>query len=258
MLRYYYDLTLELTKREFSSRYQGSLGGIVWSFIQPLFLLAIYTLAFGVILKARWSFSENTTEYAFMLFAGLIVFHAFAECLSRSVTLITSNPNYVKKIVFPLELLPIVTVITAFVHLLIGTGIWIFGYSLLFGKPHLTVFLTPLILGCFLPVLLGISWLFAAMGVVIKDSHQMVGILNHTLLFLTPVFYSVDAAPPMIQRFLMLNPLTFIIEQFRLILFYGQMPAMRGLAAYGVLATIFASLSFLVFKRLQLFFADAV
>ena len=251
-------LMLELIKREFSGRYQGSFGGIAWSFIQPLFLLSVYTVAFGVILKSRWGFSGGTAEYALMLFAGLIILNTFSEVLSKSSTLITSNPNFVKKVVFPLELLPVITVVTALIHALIGIAVWFLGYILVYGIPKATAILFPVILICFVPVLLGMGWFLAAMGVIVRDISQLTGLVNHTLLFLTPIFYSIEAAPLQLQKILALNPLTFIIEQFRLILFYGQMPALRGMAVYFVLATLFAWLTLVLFRRLRPTFADLV
>jgi hypothetical protein len=116
-------LVAELAKREFSGRYRGSFGGLAWSFAQPLFLLAVYTVAFGVILRARWGFSGGTGDYALMVFAGLIVFNAFAECLTRAPTLVTGNPNFVKRVVFPLEVLPWVMGFTAFFHAFIGIAV---------------------------------------------------------------------------------------------------------------------------------------
>jgi lipopolysaccharide transport system permease protein len=251
-------LVVALTKREFSGRYRGSFGGLVWSFAQPLALLSVYTLAFGVILKARWGFSGSTADYALMLFAGLIIFNAFAEVLSKSPTLVTSNPNFVKKVVFPLELLPVITVATALIHALIGLGVWLAGYVLIVGTPQTTVLMFPLILICFLPVLLGLGWILSAVGVVIKDISQLTGMLNHTLLFLTPIFYSIEAAPSLLQKMLMLNPLTFVVEQFRLVIFYGQMPALKGLAVYFLLASVFAWIAYVVFRRLRPSFADMV
>lgn len=251
-------LVIELTKREFSGKYRGSFGGLVWSFAQPLFLLTVYTIAFGVILKARWGFSGSTREYALMLFAGLIVFNAFSEVLSKSTTLITNNPNFVKKVMFPLELLPVITMTTALIHALIGVGVWLAGYVLLMGPPKATVLIFPLVLICFVPVLLGLGWLLSSVGVVVKDLSQLTGMLNHTLLFLTPIFYSIEAAPQLLQNLLMLNPLTFVVEQFRLVLFYGQMPALKGLAVYFGLASVFAWISYVLFKRLRPSFADMV
>lgn len=251
-------LAIELTKREFSGKYRGSFGGLLWSFAQPLFLLTVYTVAFGVILKARWGFSGSTREYALMLFAGLIVFNAFSEVLNKSTTLITSNPNFVKKVVFPLELLPVIVVATALMHALIGVCVWFTGYILLIGQPKATALAFPLVFICFVPVLLGMAWLLSAVGVVVKDIGQLTGMLNHTLLFMTPIFYSIEAAPPLLQSLLMLNPLTFVVEQFRLVLFYGQMPALKGLAVYFCLASVFAWLSYVLFKRLRPSFADMV
>ncbi len=251
-------LVFELTKREFSGKYRGSFGGLVWSFAQPLFMLTVYTIAFGVILQARWGFSGSTREYALMLFAGLVVFNAFSEVLSKSTTLITANPNFVKKVVFPLELLPVITVTAALIHALIAICVWLVGYILLMGTPKSTVVIFPLVLICFVPVLLGLGWLLSSVGVVVKDIGQLTGMLNHALLFLTPIFYSIEAAPPLLQSLLMINPLTFIIEQFRLVLFYGQMPALKGLVVYFGLASVFAWVSYVLFKRLRPSFADMV
>ncbi|MDP1645534.1 MAG: ABC transporter permease [Thiobacillus sp.] len=251
-------LVLELTRREFSGRYRGSFGGIFWSFVQPLFLLTVYTIAFGVILKTRWGLAGGTADYALMLFAGLIVFNAFSECLSKSTTLIIDNPNFVKKVVFPLELLPVITVATALIHALIGMATWFLGYILLFGPPKTTAILFPLILLCFVPVLLGLGWLLSALGVIVRDVGQLTGMLSHTLLFLTPIFYSIEAAPPLLQKLLMLNPLTFVVEQLRLVLFYGQIPDLKGLAMYFVLASLFAWVSLVLFRRLRPTFADMV
>jgi lipopolysaccharide transport system permease protein len=251
-------LVLELTKREFSGRYRGSFGGVLWSFIQPLFLLAVYTMAFGVILQARWGDSDSTIDYALMLFAGLIVFNAFSEVLTKSALLITANPNFVKKVVFPLDLLPVIAVATAIIHAFISIMVWFLGYMVLFGTPVASVILFPLIFICFLPMLLGLGWLLSALGVFVKDIGQLTSMLSHTLLFLTPIFYSIDIAPPALQRLLMLNPLTFIVEQFRLVIFNGQLPDWTGLLVYFVLASIFAWVSLTLFRRLRPNFADMV
>lgn len=251
-------LVLELIKREFSSRYQGSFGGIGWSFVQPLCMLAIYTLAFGVILKARWGFAGDTIDYSFMLFAGLIIFNTFSEVLIKSTSLVSSNPNFVKKIVFPLELLPIICVGTALIHALIGILVWILGYVLLYGSIESTVALFPIVLFCFFPLLLGVSWLLSAVGVVVRDLGQLAGMFNHGLLFLTPIFYSIEAAPPILQNLLALNPLTFIVEQFRLVLFVGLVPVIKGLVLYFALASTFAYGALIIFRKLRPNFADMV
>lgn len=251
-------LVLELTKREFSGRYRGSFGGLLWSFVQPLFMLGIYTIAFGVILKTRWGFAGSTIDYALILFAGLILFNTFSECLLKSPTLITNNPNFVKKVVFPLELLPVITVLNAITHACIAIVVWLLGYTFLIGGLKATAILFPLILISFTPLLLGLGWLLAAIGVIVRDMNQLTSMLNHVLLFMTPIFYSIEAAPPILQKLLMLNPLSFIIEQFRLVLFYGQMPTLKGLATYFIFSSIFAWIALTTFRRLRSCFADLV
>ena len=251
-------LLWELVKREFSGRYRGSFGGLAWSFAQPLFLLAVYTVAFGVILQARWGFPGGTADYALMLFAGLIVFNAFAECFTRAPTLVTSNPNFVKKVVFPLEILPWVLVLTALAHALIGVAAWLAGYVALHGAPQPAAVLFPLVLLTFAPLLLGIGWLLAAFGVLVRDLTQLTTLVAHALLFLTPVFYSIEAVPEAMREVLLANPLTFVVEQLRRVLFFGDAPAWRGLAAYFIVALAFAWASLAIFRRLRPGFADQV
>ena len=251
-------LVAELTRREFSGRYRGSFGGVAWSFVQPLFLLAVYTIAFGVILKARWGFAGGTGDYALMVFAGLVVYNAFSECLAKAPQLVTANPNLVKKVVFPLELLPWVMTFTVALHALLGVAVWLLGYAALHGAPRPTAVLAPLILLCFAPLLLGMGWLLSAVGVAVRDVGQVTNLASHALLFLTPIFYGVEAAPPVLQSLLMLNPLTFVVEELRLVLYYGQVPAWRPLAAYFALSSAFAWLALAVFRRLRRGFADMV
>jgi len=258
VLRLNRSLIYELTKREFSGRYRGSFGGVIWSFAQPLFLLCVYTVAFGLILKTRWGYSGSTVDYAFILFAGLIIFNLFSDCLAKSVHLITANPNFVKKIVFPLELLPLISTLGAVMHSVIAIVIWMAGYTIIYGMPHASALLAPLVLACFFPVLLGIGWLLSAAAVIVRDIGQLTGMISHTLLFLTPIFYNVETAPPLLQSLLSANPLTFVVNQFRAVLFYGSLPDFLGMALYFAGASIFAWLSSLAFAKLRPVFADLV
>ena len=251
-------LVLELSKRGFTHRYQGSYGGIAWSFIQPIFLLGVYTLVFSVIIKTRWGLSGDTREFALILFAGLIILNTFTECLNKAPLLITENPNFVKKVVFPLEILPWVMVITVLFQTLASISIWFLGYVVLFGLPNHTALYFPAILLSFLPVLLGVGWLFSAVGVIVRDISQLTLLFSHSLLFLTPIFYSKESAPPVLQTLLMLNPLTYVVEQFRLVLFFGQLPAWIGLTVYFLVSSLFAWASLKVFRLLQPSFADLV
>jgi len=249
-------LVLELVRRDFAGRYQGSVGGVAWSFVQPLFLLAVYTIAFGVILKARWGFSGGTGDYALMIFAGLVIFNAFSEALAKAPVLVTSNPSFVKKVVFPLELLPWVMAITILLHAALAIAVWLAGYGVLYGIPKRTVLLVPVVFACLLPLLLGMGWLLSAIGVVARDVTQLTALVSHALLFLTPIFYGIDAAPPVLRPMLMLNPLTFIVEQLRLVLYYGERPGFKAVAVYFILSSLFAWISLVIFRRMRRGFAD--
>lgn len=249
-------LLMELVKREFSGRYRGSFGGILWSLVEPLLMLTIYVAAFGFIMQARWSQTGDAKEYAFMVFTGLIIFQAFSECLNKAPKLIVSNPNFVKKVLFPLEILPWVMSIATLAHLLISVTLWLAGYILMFGTPHVTVLYFPIVLIAFFPMLLAVGWLLAAVGVVVRDIDQATGMLGRALLFMTPIFYSLDRAPALIKKALLVNPLTFIIEQFRLILFFGQPPNFVGLLIYFGIALAVSSGALLIFRRLRSVFAD--
>jgi lipopolysaccharide transport system permease protein len=250
-------LTFELAKRQFSGRYRGSFGGLAWSFVQPLFLLAVYTLAFGVVFKTRWE-ATGTADYALVLFAGLIVFNAFSEVLNTAPGLIVAHPNYVKKVRFPLEILPCVTTLTALAHSVIGVVVWIVAHLLLIGPPHFSTLYFPFVLLAFSPVLLGIAWLLAALGVLVRDIAQLTGMLAQAMLFLTPVFYSLEIVPAAYREWFLANPLTYPVEQFRRVLISGVAPSWTGLVCYFAVACAFAFASRLLFRRLRPIFADIV
>jgi lipopolysaccharide transport system permease protein len=254
----YRSLLQELVRREFSGRYQGSFAGPLWPIFEPLIMFSVYVVAFGVVMKVRWGYSGDTKEYAFMMLAGLMVFNAFAECLNRSPKLISANPNFVKKIVFPLEILPWVISLNALAHMMISAGLWVLGFALLIGMPHLSVILLPFIMIAFLPMLLAVGWLFASVGVIARDLEQVASLFSRALLFISPVFYSVDAAPPAIRTGMIINPLTFIIEQMRCVLYLGKAPDIIGLLIYFVVASLASACALFIFRRLRPSFADYI
>jgi lipopolysaccharide transport system permease protein len=191
-----------------------------------------------------------------MMFAGLIVFQAFSDCLNKAPKLIVANPNFVKKVVFPLEILPIVLSISSLVQLSIAIGLWLVGYALLFGIPPATALYAPLLLVAFMPTLLAAGWLLASLGVVIRDIDHITGLLSRALLFVTPVFYSLEAVPASLRTLFLANPLTFIVEQFRLVLFVGSVPDLFGVLAYFLIAALVSFMALIVFRRLRPIFAD--
>jgi lipopolysaccharide transport system permease protein len=248
-----------LVKRDVIGRYRGSTLGIFWSFFQPVFMLAVYTFVFSVVFKARWSAgSESKTEFALVLFAGLLVFGLFSECVNRAPTLILSNANYVKKVVFPLEVLPWVVLGSALFHALISLGAWLIFYLIVFGTPHATMLLLPLILLPLLLFTMGFSWLLASLGVYLRDVNQIMSIVTMTLMFLSPIFYPVSALPVEYQFLLNLNPLTPAIEQARDVLIWGKIPDSLTFGLYAAGATLIAWLGFAWFQKTRKGFADVI
>lgn len=246
-------------KREVLGRYRGSFLGLLWSFFNPLFMLAVYTFVFSVIFQARWGGgSDSKTEFALVLFAGLLVFNLFAECINRAPGLILSNANYVKKVVFPLEILPFVGLLSALFHTLISLGVWLIAYTLFFGIPRLTVFYLPLVLLPLCLFLIGLSWALASLGVFLRDVSQFIGLLTTALMFLSPIFYPATALPEEYRYILYLNPLTTVVEQTRNVLFWGKTPDLLLLAISCAVTLGIAWLGFAWFQKTRKGFADVL
>ena len=256
-----HQLISQMTKREVIGRYKGSTMGLAWSFFNPVFMLVVYTFVFSEIFKSRWGGNggdESKTQFAVLLFVGMIVFTLFSEVLNRAPVLILSNINYVKKVVFPLEILPVISMGAALFHSLISVGVLLAAFVLFNGYLHWTVILVPLV---FLPLVflaLGLSWILASLGVFLRDVGQTIGIVTSVLMFLSPVFYPISAVPERFRPFIMANPLTFIIEQAREVLVWGHMPDWAGLGVYTLAATVIAWGGFAWFQNTRKGFADVL
>lgn len=252
-------LVRALIQREVVGRYRGSFMGILWSFFNPLLMLVIYTFVFSVVFKSRWGTgSESKTEFALILFAGLILFNLFSECVNRAPVLIVANANYVKKVVFPLEILPWVSLGSALFHFGVSLTVWLSAYLILFGVPHPTVFLLPAILMPLVLFTIGLTWFLAALGVYLRDVAQMTGILTSILMFLSPIFYPVSALPEKFRALLLLNPLTLVIEQVRDVMFWGVVPNLGLYLAYLAGAFFMAWIGFAFFQKSRKGFADVL
>ncbi|MDD2302072.1 MAG: ABC transporter permease [Eubacteriales bacterium] len=253
-------LLWQMTQREVVGRYRGSVLGMLWSFFNPIFMLAIYTFVFSVVFQARWghSHSESKTEFAVILFAGLIVFTLFAEVVNRAPGLILGNVSYVKKVVFPLEILPVIAAGSALFHTIISVMVLLAFHGLVRGVLPVTVLLLPVVLLPLLILILGLAWFLASLGVFLRDVGQTIGIFTTALLFLSPVFYPVSALPEGIRRYLFLNPLTFIIEQTREVLLWGNCPDWCGLAISLFINAGFAWAGLFWFQKTRRGFADVL
>ncbi len=254
-------LIVQMTKREVVGRYKGSAMGLAWSFFNPVFMLVVYTFVFSEIFKSRWGGvggDDNKTQFAVVLFVGMIVLSLFSEVLNRAPSLILSNVNYVKKVVFPIEILPVIAMGAALFHSLISLGVLLAAFVLFNGYLNWTVVFTPLVLLPLVIVTLGISWMLASLGVFLRDVGQTIGIITTVLMFLSPVFYPVTAVPERFRLFIMANPLTFIIEQAREVLIWGHLPNWIGLGIYTLAATLVAWAGYALFQKTRKGFADVL
>ena len=253
-------LILQMTKRDVIGRYKGSVMGVMWSLFNPLFLLLIYTFVFSVVFKARWGtdLHESKSQFAILLFVGMIVHGLFAETLNRAPGLILGNVSYVKKIVFPLEILPVVAIGAALFHALVSVLVLVVAFVLLNGYLQWTVVFLPLVLLPLMVLTLGAAWALASLGVYLRDVAQPISLIMTVLLFASPVFYPITALPERIRPWLMLNPLTFVIEQARAILIFGQLPDWTGLATYSLVSVLIAWAGYAWFQKTRKGFANVL
>ena len=249
-----------LTWREISGRYRGSLFGSFWSLLTPLLMLGVYTLVFGVILPSRWPGAEGQGigMFALRLLAGMVVHGLFGEALGRAPMLVTSQPNYVTKVVFPLEALGWVNLLTALFHTLMALLVLVLLNGLFGTGFSATQLALPLLLLPYAALLLGLVWLIAALGVYLRDLNQLVGPMVMMTMFLGPVFYPREAMPAAAQPWLAINPITIPVEQVRRVLFEAQWPQWEVLAQYSLLAAVVYLFGLWAFTKLKKGFADVL
>jgi lipopolysaccharide transport system permease protein len=253
-------LILQFTRREIEGRYRGSYLGILWSLAQPLFMLMVYTIVFGVVFQSRWpqARTQSLSEFALIVFCGLTAFNLLSECVGRAPSLVTSVPNYVKKVVFPLEVLPITVLGAALFHLLVGLAVLIVAQIVLLGTLPWTIILVPLVT---LPVVflsLGTMWLLSSLGVFVRDISQIVGIFITALFFFTPIFYSIEAIPEPIRTFILYNPMAPVVENYRRVLLWGTLPSWSGLLLWLLATGVWMILGYAWFMKTKKAFADVL
>jgi lipopolysaccharide transport system permease protein len=223
-------------------------------------MLTVYTFVFSGIFKSRWGIGgeESKTQFALVLFVGMIVHGLFAEVLNRAPSLILSNVNYVKKVVFPLEILPVIAMGAALFHSIISLSVLLAAFIIFNGYLQWTVIFSPLILLPLVILIMGLAWILASLGTFLRDVGQTIGIITMVLMFLAPVFYPVTAVPAEFQAWLLVNPLTFIIEQEREVLIWGNLPDWKGLGIYSVVAIATAWIGYAWFQKTRKGFADVL
>ncbi len=253
-------LIKQMTVREVVGRYKASAIGLTWSFLNPVFMLVVYTFVFSVVFKARWGVGddESKTQFAVVLFVGMIVHGLFAEIVNRAPSLILSNANYVKKVVFPLEILPVISTGAALFHSLVSLLVLLIAFFIFNNYLQWTVIFTPLVLFPLVVLSLGLAWMLASLGVFLRDVSQTIGIITTVMMFLSPVFFPVSSLPEEFRPWMLANPLTFIIEQARDVLIWGKIPDWQGLGIYSFVVSLVAWFGYVWFQKTRKGFADVL
>lgn len=252
-------LTVGLARRDVLGRYKGANFGLLWSLISPFLLLGIYTFAFGTVLGGRWpQVGSQHASFSIILFAGLIVHGLFAECLTRAPGLILANPNFVTRIIFPLDILPWPMLLSALFHAGMNVLVFIVLRLVMDGQFSWTIVLLPLVLAPLVVLILGVSWFLASLGVYVRDIAQVTGVLSMALLFLSSALIPVDAVPENYRWIFVLNPLTTIIDQARNVMLWGKLPDWTVLLSYFAVAAVVMYLGRAWFAVTRRGFADVL
>jgi len=256
----YRSLIYQMSRREVVGRYKGSILGLGWSFFNPVLMLAVYTFVFSVIFKARWGIEggESRVDFALVLFAGLIVHAFFAEVLNASPNMILQNTNYVKKVVFPLETLPVISAGCAIFHAFISLLVLLVSLVIVKGALNWTIIFVPIVIVPIIFVTIGLSWILASLGTFLRDISQSIAILTTVMLFLAPIFYPLHFIPEAYHIYIMMNPLTFIIQQLREVVIFGNFPSWGGVAIYWVVSLIVLWIGYAWFQKTRRGFADVL
>lgn len=255
----YHSLLFQSIKRDVIGRYKGSYLGVLWSIVTPLLMLLVYTFVFGTIFHSKWNVNGgNKVTFALVMFSGITTFNIFAEVVTRASTIIIDNANYVKRVVYPLQLLPIIILGSSLVNASIGFVILIVGIFSLSGAVSWTVVLIPVVLIPLVLVSLGMGWLLASLGVFIRDIGQFIGISVQALIFLTPVFFPMSAVPRNLRIIYQMNPLSYVVDNVQRVAVWGHLPNWTSLV-YGVCySSVIAFIGYLWFQKTRGEFADAL
>ncbi len=254
-------LVWRLAGREFGARFRGSVLGLGWAVAVPLLTAAVYTFVFSAVFQMRWGqqpAGAGHFDFALVLLAGLAVHAVFADCVGRAPMLVVGNASYVTKVVFPLEVLPFVVLLNALANAAISLAIVVVGTLLLRGELHATALWLPLVFAPYLLFVAALVLAISAVGVFLRDIGPVVALLVTASLFLTPIFYPVEAVPAGMRAVMWLNPLTLIVEQARAVLVFGQAPDLVALGLYAIAAAAALWGAFWAFQRLRPGFADVL
>ncbi len=250
-------LFLELVKKDIKAKYEGTIFGVLWSILYPLIMLAVYTFVFSEILGVKWGIDiDNNFSFALMLFCGLSLFNMFSEIISKSVNLVASNKNYVKKVLFPIEILPNVITFSALFNCIISYVILLIANLILTGNIYATSIQGIIIIVPFIFYCLGLSYLTSALAVYLKDLVNVIPVLLTIGMYVSPIFFSIDALPEEFRIVIYLNPMTYSIENMRNVILYGKNMDLIYFSISVITALLFYFVGEIIFKRARTGFAD--
>jgi len=261
MLAYLYrqrELIRTITWKDFKARYRGSFMGFFWAIFQPLLMMAIYTLVFSTFLSVRFGNSDSPLTFSVFLLCGLLPWTVFSESLSTAATIIRGNSNLVKRVVFPLEVLPFSSVLTSVIQQTIGFALLLPLAFLVNNGFYWTLLYVPVILLLQILFSTGIAWFWASLCVYIPDLRQLTGLILSAMMFLTPLFYPKDAIPDKIAWISAINPMAYLIEMYRKAFLTGEIIAWREFAILGAIALGLFMAGFFWFNRTKKGFADVL
>jgi lipopolysaccharide transport system permease protein len=252
-------LIAQLAQREVHARFRQSWLGGLWLVLTPLAMLAIYTLVFRHVMRVRWhGMEESNLLFALRIYAGLAVFNFFAECVNRAPNLVLEQPHLVKKVVFPLEILPWVGAAGAAVGLAVSGALLLVFAALAQGGLPLSALALPLVWLPLLPLVLGLSWLLAGLGTYVRDVGQVLGMALSALMFLSPIFFPVEALPTAVRPWLLANPLAWVMTGTRDVLLAGRWPDWGTWALLLAACSLLALAGAVFFRRVRVGFADVL
>lgn len=247
----YREMIVSLVKRDLKGRYKGSALGFLWTFLNPLFQLAVYTMVFSIIMRM------GIKDYYLFLFVALIPWIFFSTSLSGGASCIMTQQDMVKKIYFPREVLPISYVTSQFINMLLSF-IVIFVVLIFAGYRLnlLAILCLPVVMVVEYILALGLTMIMCALTVYLRDLEYVLGIITMAWQFLTPIMYSMDYVPEKYRWVFSLNPMTYVIVAYRHILYYGKVPELKNLLSAIVIGIIALVIGWLVFERLQKHFVE--
>ncbi|HVF56301.1 MAG TPA: ABC transporter permease [Pyrinomonadaceae bacterium] len=253
-----FDLILPMARRFTVARYRGSALGLLWAVLTPVAMIAIFTFIFAEIFNARFVRGGSAWDYALYLFCGLLPWTAFQDSLQLSSNVVVAHANLVKRVVFPLETLPVAQALAALAGQMFGTIALLVAIVALRREFHATLLWLPVLVAVQLLATLGAAWFVASLGVFVRDTAQALGLVLLVWMYLTPIIYPETVVPERYRSFLDLNPFTPLVRSYRNIMLEGSPPDWRGLAYFTIFALLLFVSGYWWFARTRKNFADVI